>query len=112
MDGARSHRLVELAIGSLCNLEHRGATGAEVNTGDGAGISSRSPGAFARAVVDFELPERHRRRPGVPPRRSGRCGRRRRRRRQDHRLRGLTVLGWRDVPTDPVTADIGRSASA
>ena len=33
------------ALGALCNLDHRGASGAEVNTGDGAGILSRSPTA-------------------------------------------------------------------
>ena len=44
------------ALTSLCNLEHRGATGAEQNTGDGAGILIQVPDAFLRAVVDFELP--------------------------------------------------------
>src|SRR3954470_11207639 len=34
--GKASHDIVATALGSLCNLEHRGATGAEANTGDGA----------------------------------------------------------------------------
>ena len=38
------------------NLEHRGATGAETDTGDGAGILLQVPDAMYRAVVDFELP--------------------------------------------------------
>ena len=36
MHGRKSHRIVERGIEALCNLEHRGAAGAEVNTGDGA----------------------------------------------------------------------------
>src|SRR5450755_4769639 len=56
MLGRRSHNLVELAFQSLCNLEHRGAQGAEAETGDGAGILIQVPHAFFRAVVDFDLP--------------------------------------------------------
>ena len=56
MKGRRSHALLDLAFQSLCNLEHRGAAGAEVETGDGAGILIQMPDAFFRAVVDFELP--------------------------------------------------------
>jgi glutamate synthase (NADPH/NADH) large chain len=36
--GRASHEIVAMGIGALCNLEHRGAQGAEANTGDGAGI--------------------------------------------------------------------------
>ena len=43
-------------LGALLNLEHRGATGAETNTGDGAGILIQMPDAFLRAVVGVELP--------------------------------------------------------
>ena len=56
MKGRRSHELLDLAFQSLCNLEHRGAAGAEVETGDGAGILIQMPDALFRAVVDFELP--------------------------------------------------------
>ncbi|MCB1026848.1 MAG: hypothetical protein KDB24_03675, partial [Microthrixaceae bacterium] len=38
LHGRRSHRLVQQALYSLENLEHRGATGAEPDSGDGAGI--------------------------------------------------------------------------
>ncbi|MFM8971790.1 MAG: hypothetical protein ACKOOG_03940, partial [Actinomycetota bacterium] len=54
--GRRSHRLVEQGITALCNLEHRGASGCETNTGDGAGLLIQVPDAFYRAVVAFELP--------------------------------------------------------
>jgi len=56
MHGRRSHRMVELGLASLCNLDHRGATNAEPNVGDGAGILIQVPDRFLREVVDFELP--------------------------------------------------------
>ncbi|MBY6437201.1 glutamate synthase large subunit [Rhodococcus kroppenstedtii] len=56
MYGRRSRDIVDKAITALVNLEHRGAAGAEPNTGDGAGILIQVPDAFYRAVVDFELP--------------------------------------------------------
>jgi len=114
MDGTRSHRLVELALTSLINLDHRGASGAEPNTGDGAGILVQVPDAFLRAQVDFELPAEGHYAVGLAflPR-------------DDHEAglaaaavgkivedEGLVVLGWRDVPTDADGADIGSSARA
>ena len=45
-----------MGVGALCNLEHRGAQGAEANTGDGAGITIQMPDRFLREVVDFDLP--------------------------------------------------------
>ncbi len=41
---------------ALENLEHRGASGADPRTGDGAGILMQMPDELLRAVVDFELP--------------------------------------------------------
>ena len=54
--GVRSRDIVALGIGALCNMEHRGATGAEADTGDGAGILIQVPDRFLRSVVPFELP--------------------------------------------------------
>ena len=56
MHGRKSRDIVEKAITALVNLEHRGAAGAEPNTGDGAGILIQVPDRFFREVVDFELP--------------------------------------------------------
>ena len=50
------HAVVEKALTALENLEHRGAEGADPNTGDGAGILLQIPDAFFRAVVGDELP--------------------------------------------------------
>ncbi len=44
------------ALTALRNLDHRGAAGAEVNSGDGAGILLQVPDAFLREVVGFALP--------------------------------------------------------
>ena len=52
-----SHEVVERALDVLNRMEHRGAEGADPETGDGAGILIQVPDAFLRAEVDFELPE-------------------------------------------------------
>jgi len=57
MHGKASHALVEQGITALVNLDHRGASGAEVTTGDGAGITIQVPDAFYRDVLDVELPD-------------------------------------------------------
>src|SRR5437764_8860740 len=57
MHGRRSNAIVQDALTALHNLDHRGASGAEVNTGDGAGILLQVPDGFLRSVVGFELPK-------------------------------------------------------
>src|SRR5215204_3049709 len=56
LHGRASHRMVELGLQSLCHLDHRGATNAEVNVGDGAGILIQVPDRFLREVSDVDLP--------------------------------------------------------
>jgi glutamate synthase (NADPH/NADH) large chain len=56
MHGRRSHDIVARGLVALCNLEHRGASGSETNTGDGAGILLQIPDAFYRDVCAFDLP--------------------------------------------------------
>src|SRR3954449_10961064 len=59
MTGVPSHTIVEQALNALRNLEHRGAAGAEPNSGDGAGILMQVPDRFFREVcaeAGFELP--------------------------------------------------------
>ena len=56
LTGVASHDIVAKALTALRNLDHRGAAGAEVNSGDGAGILLQVPDAFLRDVVDFDLP--------------------------------------------------------
>jgi len=52
-----THDIVVKALTALKNLEHRGASGAEADSGDGAGILIRIPDQFFRAVLPFALPE-------------------------------------------------------
>src|SRR5919109_4452142 len=55
--GEASHAVVEKGLEALENLEHRGAEGADPNTGDGAGILIQIPDAFFRAAAaGVELP--------------------------------------------------------
>src|SRR5690554_1406269 len=54
--GTPGRDIVDLGLTALKNLEHRGAVGAETETGDGAGLLTQIPDAFLRAVVDFDLP--------------------------------------------------------
>ncbi|HEX5268172.1 MAG TPA: glutamate synthase central domain-containing protein, partial [Acidimicrobiales bacterium] len=56
MHGRRSHGIVRQGLSALCDLEHRGASGSEANTGDGAGILLQMPDAFLRAVSGIDLP--------------------------------------------------------
>jgi glutamate synthase (NADPH/NADH) large chain len=103
--GKKSHKIVSDALGMLCNLEHRGAVGADPLAGDGAGILIQIPHAFLKeecAKLGFSLPEPGRYAVGqlfMP---------------QDERLmahcerawarilkeQGLELLGWRTVPVD------------
>src|SRR5690242_5656341 len=55
MHGRRSHRIVEHGLDCLRNLQHRGASGSEVNTGDGAGILVQVPDRFLR-TLGVDLP--------------------------------------------------------
>src|SRR6476659_693947 len=110
--GRKSHKIVEDAIAILCNLEHRGAVGADPRAGDGAGILVQTPHEFfvrKAEELDIHLPE-----PGhyavgyvfMP---------------HDPEWRkvildiyaekipqeGLTLLGWREVPHD--NSSLGES---
>ncbi|NED93867.1 glutamate synthase large subunit [Phytoactinopolyspora alkaliphila] len=57
LDGVASHQIVRHGLTALANLDHRGASGSEPDSGDGAGILVQVPDAFLRDVVPFELPE-------------------------------------------------------
>src|SRR6516225_1069330 len=100
--GRRSRDIVDKAITALLNLEHRGAAGAEPNTGDGAGILLQVPDAFLREVVDFELPAPGRYATGIAflPQSSKDAAAACAAVEKIAEAEGLHVLGWRNVPTD------------
>src|ERR1700744_3839359 len=94
------HDVVAKALRVLCNLEQRGAAGADPDTGDGAGILTQLPDAFFRAVTGFELPEAGSYAAGLAFLSLDEAERARARAYVAELAadEGLTVLGWRDVP--------------
>ncbi len=103
LTGIASHDIVDKALTALRNLEHRGASGAEPDSGDGAGILIQVPDAFFREVVDFELPETGRYAVGVAflPVDSAQSLTMREAIGAIAASEGIEVLGWREVPVDP-----------
>ena len=109
LSGRRTHDVVAKALAALRNLEHRGAEGADPDTGDGAGILTQIPDEFLRAVAGFPLPEPGSYAVGMAFLSS-----------EQHvvapaidelaRDEGLTVLGWREVPFDPAACGPGARA--
>ncbi|MDK9498395.1 glutamate synthase large subunit [Streptomyces katrae] len=103
LTGEATHTLVEQALTVLRNLEHRGATGSEPDSGDGAGILSQVPDAFLREVAGFDLPEAGAYAVGIaflPADGTAQAV-------AVERIEAiaaeenLTVLGWREVPVTP-----------
>lgn len=56
MDGRAEHGIVERGVQVLVNLLHRGATGADVKTGDGAGLLLQIPHRFFKESLKMKLP--------------------------------------------------------
>ncbi|MCW2820262.1 MAG: gltB, partial [Marmoricola sp.] len=110
MTGVPSHDIVSKALTALRNLDHRGAAGAEPNSGDGAGILMQVPDRFLREVVDFELPAKHSYAVGTAfiPGDAEQVNKTRRRIEEIAAEEGLNVLGWRETPTDP--SSLGKTA--
>ncbi|WP_205390576.1 glutamate synthase large subunit [Mycolicibacterium hippocampi] len=115
--GRRSHSIVTDGLVALEHLEHRGAAGAEPNSGDGAGILIQLPVDLLREVVEFELPAPAA--DGANTFAAGICflpqepGARTAARDMVETIaaeEGLEVLGWRDVPVDPDGAEVGVTA--
>ncbi len=106
MHGRRSRDIVDKAITALVNLEHRGAQGAEPNTGDGAGILLQVPDRFLRAIcaetADFELPQLGSYATGIAflPQSAKDAAAACAAVEKIVEAEGLDMLGWRDVPTD------------
>ena len=100
--GRASHEIVAHGIGALCAMEHRGARGADINTGDGAGILIQVPDRFLRDVVDFRLPAPGEYATGMAflPRDLALAEVARQGVERIFREEGLTVVGWRSVPID------------
>ncbi len=116
--GRPSHEIVAQAAYMNCCMEHRGGVGYEKNTGDGAGILTAlphrllttlaqdefgttlpAPGAYGVGIVFLpnDPDERHRCKSIFN---------------DEIEAAGQKLIGWRELPTDPDGADIGRAARA
>ncbi|MDP9294548.1 MAG: glutamate synthase subunit alpha, partial [Actinomycetota bacterium] len=102
LSGDPCHETVQRAVVALENLEHRGAAGADPNTGDGAGMLMQLPDELLRGVIGSDLP---------PPGRYGvavcflpqddeRRAELEALLTQTVEAEGQRVVGWRDVPVD------------
>ena len=106
--GRSSHKLIEDALAILCNLEHRGAVGADPRAGDGAGILVQIPHKFFSKEAErlgFALPKPHEYAVGAlfMPRDPDWRQVIRDIWAQKIKREGMTLLGWREVPTDNST---------
>ncbi|GAA3874265.1 glutamate synthase large subunit [Streptomyces sedi] len=103
LTGEPSHQLVDQALAVLRNLEHRGATGSDPDTGDGAGILLQIPDAFLRENVSFALPVAGGYAVGMAflPTDEAELATAVARVEEITAEEGLTVVGWREVPTAP-----------
>ena len=113
ISGKRARAIIDQALEVLVNLGHRGASGADPMTGDGAGITIQMPDAFMRKISTQE---------GIKLPNEGRYAvamcflpnddhlnavvrAELEKRSKDN---GMAILGWREVPVDPNV--IGLSA--
>jgi glutamate synthase (NADPH/NADH) large chain len=116
LKGKASHSIIEDAITMLTRMDHRGACGCEVNTGDGAGIMTALPHAFLRAVAKrdaaVDLPDAGDFGAGIVflPRRPEEAAACKRVIARIIQEQGQTLLGWRRLPVDPDGADVGPTA--
>src|SRR4051812_5706833 len=112
LTGNASHSTVQRALDVLDALEHRGASGAEIDTGDGAGILLQQPHDLLKDLTDFDLPHPGQYAAGMVflPREPGTRQAVEALIERTIEEHGQTLLGWRDVP---VNHDVpGASAAA
>lgn len=106
LNKSATHEIVEQGLEALRNLDHRGASGAEVNSGDGAGIMIGIPDEFFRSALGFKLPDVGSYAAGIAfiPKQFKELGRLESLAKEE----GLVLLGWREVPIDP--SSLGETA--
>ena len=107
LTGNATHEIVAQGLTALRNLEHRGASGAETDSGDGAGILIKIPDLFLRAVTNFDLPAAGSYAAGIAFLASDAPIARIEAIAQEE---GLKVLGWRDVPVN--SSILGKTAKS
>ncbi|MFT7584276.1 MAG: glutamate synthase domain-containing protein 2/glutamate synthase domain-containing protein 1 [Cellvibrionaceae bacterium] len=111
--GQQSHEIVQQALQVLENMEHRGATGAEANSGDGAGLLIQIPHHFLKhefAQQGVELPAVGDYGVGMVfmPKNATQRQQCRQQFEAIVKKEEQTVLGWRVLPVD--NSDLGNTA--
>lgn len=107
-----THKIVASGLEALRNLEHRGASGSEPDSGDGAGILIQIPDDFLRGVVDFELPKNGHYAVGIvflPQDPNGYVAAKNKIA-EVALTEQINILGWREVPTN--SQEIGKTAKS
>ena len=109
LTGERKHQTIASALTVLRNLDHRGAKGADPESGDGAGILTQIPDKLLRSRCEFDLPPAGAYAAGLAFLPSAP--------EDDAAVRaavariaaeeGLAVVGWRDVPYDSAHCGAG-----
>ena len=107
-----THEIVASGLEALRNLEHRGASGSEPDSGDGAGILIQIPDEFFKSVVDFQLPENSFYAAGIVflPQDEKEYKAAKETISEVAKKENITILGWRVVPTDP--HELGKTAQS
>ncbi len=113
--GRKSHQILRQGLEVLKNLDHRGASGSEPNTGDGAGVLFQMPHAFLKeackkARVALPGPGEYSSGLVFLPRNLSKRRRLEERFEQIIQSEGQTVLGWRTVPTN--NTSLGETAKS
>ncbi|MEZ5508426.1 MAG: glutamate synthase large subunit [Gammaproteobacteria bacterium] len=114
MEGKASHQLLQTAIESLTCMTHRGGIAADGKTGDGCGLLIKLPESFFRTIAKEQFGRELGAGIGIGmvflSRDEAKANRARDILAQEITAQGLTVVGWRVVPTDPSVC--GRIALA
>ena len=107
-----NHEIVEKGLEALRNLDHRGASGSEPDSGDGAGILIQIPDKFLRSVVDFKLPAMGEYGVGIAflPQDKDLYKLTKEKIQEIAQSENIEILGWRLVPTDSST--LGKTAKS
>ncbi|CAN7713590.1 glutamate synthase large subunit [Pseudomonas solani] len=112
MQGEASHHLLQTAIEALTCMTHRGGINADGKTGDGCGLLIQKPDLFLRATAKaefaVELPAQYAVGMVFLNQDQARAEAARANMNREIEAAGLTLIGWRKVPTD--TSVLGRLA--
>jgi glutamate synthase (NADPH) large chain len=103
LSGTATHEIVDQALTALRNLDHRGASGAEPDSGDGAGILTQIPDTLLRETAPFTMPDKGAYAVGCAFLSNDQAAAAESRAAVERIAaeEGLAIVGWRDVPVVP-----------